>query len=228
MRSVRVSIILFLCRFPTVQNVAAKLIKIHPENPDQRKIEQVVQVLRAGGLVIYPTDTVYGIGCDIFQPKAIEKIAKIKNLKPEKANFAFICHDLSHLADFARVSTPVYKVMKKALPGPFTFVLPATAEVPRILNNKRKTIGIRIPDNNIPRMLVKELGHPILTSSIVDEDDVLEYSTDPELIFEKFENQVDIIIDGGYGNNVASTIVLCENDEFEVVRQGLGDLSQFV
>ncbi len=208
--------------------MAAKLIKIHPENPDQRKIEQVVQVLRAGGLVIYPTDTVYGIGCDIFQPKAIEKIAKIKNLKPEKANFAFICHDLSHLADFARVSTPVYKVMKKALPGPFTFVLPATAEVPRILNNKRKTIGIRIPDNNIPRMLVKELGHPILTSSIVDEDDVLEYSTDPELIFEKFENQVDIIIDGGYGNNVASTIVLCENDEFEVVRQGLGDLSQFV
>ena len=208
--------------------MAAKLIKIHPENPDQRKIEQVVQVLRAGGLVIYPTDTVYGIGCDIFQPKAIEKIAKIKNLKPEKANFAFICHDLSHLADFARVSTPVYKVMKKALPGPFTFVLPATAEVPRILNNKRKTIGIRIPDNNIPRMLVKELGHPILTSSIVDEDDVLEYSTDPELIFEKFENQVDIIIDGGYGHNVASTIVLCENDEFEVVRQGLGDLSQFV
>ena len=208
--------------------MAAKLIKIHPENPDLRKIEQVVQVLRDGGLVIYPTDTVYGIGCDIFHPRAIEKIAKLKNLKPEKANFAFICHDMSHLADFARVSTPVYKVMKKALPGPFTFVLPATAEVPRILNNKRKTIGIRIPDNNIPRMLVRELGHPILTSSIVDEDDVLEYSTDPELIFEKFENQVDVIIDGGYGHNVASTIVLCENDEFEVVRQGLGDLSQFV
>lgn len=208
--------------------MAAKLIKIHPDNPDLRKIEQVVQVLRNGGVVIYPTDTVYGIGCDIFHPRAIEKIAKLKNLKPEKANFAFICHDLSHLADFARVSTPVYKVMKKALPGPFTFVLPATAEVPRILNNKRKTIGIRIPDNNIPRMLVRELGHPILTSSIVDDDDVLEYSTDPELIYEKFENQVDIIIDGGYGHNVASTIVLCENDEFEVVRQGLGDLSQYV
>jgi len=208
--------------------VAAKLIKIHPENPDLKKIERVVQVLQNGGLVIYPTDTVYGIGCDIFQPRAIEKIAKLKNLKPEKANFAFICHDLSHLADFARVSTPVYKLMKKALPGPFTFVLPATAEVPKILNNKRKTIGIRIPDNNIPRMLVRELGHPILTSSIVDEDDVLEYSTDPELIFEKFENHVDIIIDGGYGNNVASTIVLCENDEFEVVRQGLGDLSQYI
>jgi tRNA threonylcarbamoyl adenosine modification protein (Sua5/YciO/YrdC/YwlC family) len=208
--------------------VAAKLIKIHPENPDLKKIERVVQVLQNGGLVIYPTDTVYGIGCDIFQPRAIEKIAKLKNLKPEKANFAFICHDLSHLADFARVSTPVYKLMRKALPGPFTFVLPATAEVPKILNNKRKTIGIRIPDNNIPRMLVRELGHPILTSSIVDEDDVLEYSTDPELIFEKFENHVDIIIDGGYGNNVASTIVLCENDEFEVVRQGLGDLSQYI
>jgi len=208
--------------------VSAKLIKIFPDNPDSKKIQQIVEVLKGGGLVIYPTDTVYGIGCDIFQPKSIERIAKIKNLKPEKANFAFICHDMSHLADFARVSTPVYKVMKRALPGPFTFVLPATAEVPRILNSKRKTIGIRIPDNIIPRLLVKELGHPILTSSIVDEDDVLEYSTDPELIFEKFENLVDIVIDGGYGNNVASTIVLCENDEFEVIRQGLGDLSLYM
>lgn len=208
--------------------MSAKLIKIFPDNPDSKKIQQIVEVLKGGGLVIYPTDTVYGIGCDIFQPKSIERIAKIKNLKPEKANFAFICHDMSHLADFARVSTPVYKVMKRALPGPFTFVLPATAEVPRILNSKRKTIGIRIPDNIIPRLLVKELGHPILTSSIVDEDDVLEYSTDPELIFEKFENLVDIVIDGGYGNNVASTIVLCENDEFEVIRQGLGDLSLYM
>jgi tRNA threonylcarbamoyl adenosine modification protein (Sua5/YciO/YrdC/YwlC family) len=208
--------------------VSAKLIKIFPENPDPRKIREVVDVLKDGGLVIYPTDTVYGIGCDIFNPKAIEKVAKLKNLKPEKANFAFICHDMSHLANYAKLSTPVFKVMKKALPGPFTFVLPATAEVPRILNNKRKTIGIRIPDNLIPRLLVQELGHPILTSSIVDEDDILEYSTDPELIFEKFENQVDVVIDGGYGNNVASTIVVCENDEFEVIRQGLGDLSLYV
>ncbi len=208
--------------------MSAKLIKIFPENPDPRKIREVVDVLKDGGLVIYPTDTVYGIGCDIFNPKAIEKVAKLKNLKPEKANFAFICHDMSHLANYAKLSTPVFKVMKKALPGPFTFVLPATAEVPRILNNKRKTIGIRIPDNLIPRLLVQELGHPILTSSIVDEDDILEYSTDPELIFEKFENQVDVVIDGGYGNNVASTIVVCENDEFEVIRQGLGDLSLYV
>ena len=208
--------------------MSARLIKIHPENPDLRKIQQIVDVLKEGGLVIYPTDTVYGIGCDIFQPKAIERIAKIKNLKPEKANFAFICEDMSHLANYARVSTPVFKVMKRALPGPFTFVLPATNEVPKLLNNKRKTIGIRIPDNEIPRLLVRELGHPILTSSIVDEDDILEYSTDPELIFEKFENLVDIVIDGGYGNNVASTIVLCENDEFEVIRQGLGELDQFL
>jgi tRNA threonylcarbamoyl adenosine modification protein (Sua5/YciO/YrdC/YwlC family) len=208
--------------------LSARLIKIHPDNPDPRRIQQVVDVLKQGGLVIYPTDTVYGLGCDIFHPKAIEKIARIKNLKPEKANFAFICHDMSHLAEYAKVSTPVFKVMKRALPGPFTFVLPATAEVPRLLNNKRKTIGIRIPDNQIILTLVKELGHPILTTSIVDEDDILEYSTDPDLIFEKFENQVDIVVDGGYGQNVASTIVLCESDEFEVIRQGLGDLSPYL
>jgi len=208
--------------------LAAKLIKLYPDNPDPRRIEEIVAVLKAGGLVIYPTDTVYGIGCDISQPKAIEKIAKIKNIKPERANFAFICHDMSHLANYAKVSNAVYKVMKRALPGPFTFVLPATNEVPKLLNNKRKTIGIRIPDNNIPRLLVKELGHPILTSSIVDDDDILEYSTDPELIFERFENLVDIVIDGGSGHNVASTIVLCETDEFEVIRQGLGDLNQFL
>jgi tRNA threonylcarbamoyl adenosine modification protein (Sua5/YciO/YrdC/YwlC family) len=208
--------------------VPAKLIKIHPENPDPRKIRQVADILAGGGIVIYPTDTVYGIGCDIYHPRSIEKIARLKNLKPEQANFAFICHDLSHLAEFARVSNPVYKVMKRALPGPFTFVLPATSEVPRILNNKRKTIGIRIPDNNIPRLLVQELGHPILTSSIVDDDEVLEYSTDPDLIFERFENQVDVVIDGGYGNNTASTVVLCGPDGFEVIREGLGDFSLFI
>ncbi len=208
--------------------MAARLIKLYPENPDPRRIEEIVEVLKKGGLVIYPTDTVYGIGCDISQPKAIEKIAKIKNIKPERANFAFICYDMSHLANYAKVSNYVFKVMKRALPGPFTFVLPATNEVPKLLNNKRKTIGIRIPDNNIPRLLVKELGHPILTSSIVDDDDILEYSTDPGLIFERFENLVDIVIDGGPGHNIASTIVLCETDEFEVIRQGLGDLNEFL
>lgn len=205
----------------------ARLFRVHPENPEERKIRELVAIFRAGGLVIYPTDTVYGIGCDIFQPKAIEKIARLKNIRPEKANFAIICHDMSHLSEYARISTPVFKVMKRALPGPFTFILPATSEVPKIFHNNRKTIGIRIPDHPIPRALVKELGHPILTSSIVDEDDVLEYSTDPELIFEKFQHQVDAVIDGGYGHNVASTVVLCENDEFEVIRTGLGDFSQF-
>jgi len=205
----------------------ARLFRIHPENPDERKIREIVAILREGGIVIYPTDTVYGIGCDIFQPKAIEKIAKIKNIKPEKANFAIICQDMSHLAEYAKISTPVFKVMKRALPGPFTFILPATSEVPRIFQNNRKTIGIRIPDHAIPRAIVKELGHPILTTSIVDEDDVLEYSTDPELIFEKFSTRVDAVIDGGYGQNVASTIVMCENDEFEVIRNGLGDFTLF-
>lgn len=208
--------------------MSAQFIKLYPDNPDLRKIEQIVQVLRAGGVIIYPTDTVYGIGCDIFQSKAIERVARIKGLKPEKASFAFICHDMSHLAEYARVSNAVYKVMKKALPGPFTFVLPATNQVPKLLNNKRKTIGIRIPNNRIIREIVKALGNPILTSSIVDDDDILEYSTDPELIFEKFENQVDMVIDGGYGNNVASTVVLCENDDFEVVREGLGNLDDFL
>ena len=205
----------------------ARLFRIHPENPDERKIREIVAILREGGIVIYPTDTVYGIGCDIFQPKAIEKIAKIKNIKPEKANFAIICQDMSHLAEYAKISTPVFKVMKRALPGPFTFILPATSEVPRIFQNNRKTIGIRIPDHSIPRAIVKELGHPILTTSIVDEDDVLEYSTDPELIFEKFSTRVNAVIDGGYGQNVASTIVVCENDEFEIIRNGLGDFTLF-
>jgi tRNA threonylcarbamoyl adenosine modification protein (Sua5/YciO/YrdC/YwlC family) len=208
--------------------MAARLLKIHPQNPEPGKIEEAVKVLREGGVIIYPTDTVYGLGCDIYNPRAVERIARIKNLKPEKANFAFICYDMSHLASYARVSTPVFKVMKRALPGPFTFILPATGEVPRILNNKRKQIGIRIPDHHIPRLLVKELGHPILTSSIVDEDDVLEYSTDPELIFEKYRNQVDLLIDGGFGHNIASTVVLCEGEEMEVIRQGLGDFDAMV
>ena len=208
--------------------MAAQFIKLYPNNPDLRRIEEIVAVLKSGGLIIYPTDTVYGIGCDIFHPKAIERIAKLKGLKAEKANFAFICHDMSHLSEFAKVDTATFKVMRKALPGPFTFVLPATNQVPKLLNNKRKTIGIRIPNNGIVLKIVEELGHPILTSSIVDDDDILEYSTDPELIFEKFENLVDIVIDGGFGHNVASTIVLCDGGQFEVVRQGLGDLSEFL
>ncbi|WMJ73400.1 L-threonylcarbamoyladenylate synthase [Cytophagaceae bacterium ABcell3] len=205
-----------------------KLIKINPDNPQENKIREVAEILSKGGVVIYPTDTVYGIGCDIFNKKAVERICKIKNMNPAKSHFSFICHDLSHIADYAKIPDQVYKVMKKALPGPFTFILNANKTVPKVLNPKKSTVGIRVPDNNIPRMLVKELGNPIITTSIRDEDDILEYSTDPELIYEKFKDTVDAVIDGGYGNNMASTVVDCTNEEFEVVREGLGNLEQYI
>lgn len=206
-----------------------QLIKINPDNPQEKKIREVAAILAKGGLVIYPTDTVYGIGCDIHNSKAIERICKIKNIDPQKNRFSFICYDLSHISEYTQsLSNSVFKVMKKALPGPFTFILEASNKVPKILNLKKSTIGIRIPGNNIPRMLVKELGNPILTTSIRDEDDILEYSTDPELIYEKYRDLVDVIIDGGYGNNIASTVINCTNDEFEVVREGLGDIEQFL
>jgi tRNA threonylcarbamoyl adenosine modification protein (Sua5/YciO/YrdC/YwlC family) len=202
----------------------ALLLKIYPDNPEPRKIEQVVKCLREGGLVIYPTDTVYGLGCDIHNRNAMERIHKIKNIKVGKADFSFICYDLSHIAEYANVDTPTFKLMKKNLPGAFTFILPASNKVPKILDSPKKTVGIRVPDHNIPRLIVKELGNPILTTSIKDEDEVIEYTTDPELIFEKFEKLVDIVIDGGYGNVVASTIVDCTADEIIIIRQGIGDL----
>lgn len=208
--------------------MSAQFIKIHPENPELRKILQVVECLRDGGLVIYPTDTVYGLGCDIHNQRAVEKICHIKGIKPQKINLSFICYDLSHIAEYANVDTPVFKLMKKALPGPFTFILRASNDVPRIFHSNKKTVGIRVPDHNIPRMIVKELGHPIITTSVKDEDEIIEYSTDPELIFEKYEHLVDIVIDGGYGNNVASTVVDCTRDEIEVIREGLGDIDQFL
>ncbi|WP_025762270.1 L-threonylcarbamoyladenylate synthase [Dyadobacter tibetensis] len=203
----------------------AEFIRIYPENPDERKIRKVVECLRDGGLVIYPTDTVYGLGCDIYNARAVEKVARIKGVKPQKNDFSFICYDLSHIADYARVGNAAFKLMKRVLPGPYTFILDATNNVPKLLNTNKKTVGIRVPDNNIPRMLVKQLGNPIVTTSIKDEDEVIEYSTDPELIFEKFQHQVDIIIDGGYGGNIGSTIVLATDDDFEVIREGLGDVS---
>ncbi len=206
----------------------AELIRIYPENPDERRIRQVVDCLRDGGLVIYPTDTVYGLGCDIFNTRAVEKIAKIKGIKPQKNDFSFICYDLSHIADYARVGNSAFKLMKRVLPGPYTFILDANNQVPKLLNTNKKTVGIRVPDNLIPRLIVKELGNPIVTTSIKDDDEIIEYSTDPELIFEKFQHQVDIIIDGGYGGNIGSTIVLAINDQFEVVREGLGDTSLFI
>ncbi|WP_027000290.1 L-threonylcarbamoyladenylate synthase [Eisenibacter elegans] len=208
--------------------MAATLLRIYPENPEMRKILTVVESLRNGGLVIYPTDTVYGIGCDINNPKAIEKICQLKGIPVKENNLSFICYDLSHISEYAKISTETFKVMKKALPGPFTFILNASSKVPKVLNIQKKFVGIRIPDNNIPRTIVKELGNPIITTSIRDDDEVIEYSTDPELIYEKFKDKVDYIIDGGYGNNIASTVVDCSNDLFEVVREGLGDISVYV
>jgi tRNA threonylcarbamoyl adenosine modification protein (Sua5/YciO/YrdC/YwlC family) len=205
--------------------MAAEFIRLYEENPDPEKISQIVRVLRDGGVVIYPTDTVYGMGCDITSLRAVERISKIKGINPKKHNFSMICADLSNISQFTRViSKPVFKMMKKAFPGPFTFILEASTQVPKILHSKKKTIGIRVPDHNVPRMLVEALGYPILTTSINDEDEVVEYSTDPELIFEKYQNLVDIVIDGGYGQNVASTILDCTCVEVEILRQGLGKL----
>ncbi|WP_342645499.1 L-threonylcarbamoyladenylate synthase [Mucilaginibacter sp. CSA2-8R] len=205
------------------------LIKIYPENPNPKAIDQVVQVLKRGGLIIYPTDTVYGLGCDITNHRAIEAIARIRHIKPEKANFSFICHDLSNLADYTKsIDNTTFRVLKKALPGPFTFILNASGKVPKLLSSNKKTVGIRIPDNNIAREIVKQLGNPILSTSIRDEDDILEYSTDPELIHEKYQDMVDIVIDGGYGGNVASTVVDVTSGEFEVIREGKGDLEMYL
>lgn len=204
--------------------MAAEFIKLYPKNPDPRRIEHIVRALRDGAVVIYPTDTIYGMGCDIHNARAVERVARIKGIKPTKNDFSFICYDLSHIADYARVSNQAFKLMKSVLPGPFTFILQATGNVPKLLNTNKKTVGIRVPNNDIPRQIVHLLGNPIITTSIRDEDEIIEYSTDPELIFEKFQNQVDIVVDGGYGGNVPSTIVDATDDDFSVVRQGLGEL----
>ena len=201
----------------------AELIKIYNENPNPKEIDKVVSVLKKGGLVIYPTDTVYGLGCDITNTKALEKVAKIKGVKLEKANFSFVCNDLSHLSDYVKqIDTATYKILKRALPGPYTFVLPGSNSLPKVFK-KRKTVGIRVPDNNIARAIVAELGNPIVSTSIHDEDEVLEYTTDPELIYEKWDNLVDIVIDGGYGDNEASTVIDL-TDGVEVLREGKGSL----
>jgi len=200
------------------------ILNIHPDNPNPKRISQVVEVLREGGVIIYPTDTIYSIGCDMMNQKAVAKVAAIKGLKPEKANFSIICYDLSHISEYARIDTPDYKMMKKSLPGAFTFILNATGSVPKIFKNKKKTIGIRVPDNNIARTLVNELGNPLIATSVHDDDEILEYITDPELIHEKYGSQVDIVINGGPGKNEASTIVDLTNQSTEIIRQGLGEL----
>lgn len=201
------------------------LLKIYPENPNLKHIRIVTECLLDGGIIIYPTDTVYGLGCDIFKSKAIEKIAQIKGINVAKANFSFICNDLSQLSDFCKpISNDVFKMMRNNLPGPFTFILNANNNVPKLMQSKKKTIGIRIPDNNIPLEIVKELGHPIMSTSVHDEDEILEYTTDPELIYEKYQQLVDIVIDGGYGDNEASTVVDCTEDEIFLIREGKGIL----
>ena len=202
----------------------AEFIKIYEDNPNPKEIKRVVEVLRKGGLVIYPTDTVYGLGCDITNTKALEKIARIKGIKLAKANWSFICTDLSNLSDYVRqIDTATFKILKRALPGPYTFILPGNNNLPKEFK-KKKTVGIRVPDNAIIKALVEALGNPIVSTSIRDDDDVLEYTTDPELIFEKWKNLVDIVIDGGYGGNVGSTIIDISTGYPEVIREGKGSL----
>jgi len=205
------------------------LIKIYPDNPNEKFIQQVVDVLKKGGIIIYPTDTVYGMGCDISNSKAIEKICKIRGIKPEKENFSIICYDLSHISDFTRqIDNETFRVIKKALPGPFTFIFNANKNVPKLLSSNKKTVGIRVPDNTIAREIVKMLGNPIISTSIHDDDEIIEYSTDPELIHEKYKDMVDLVIDAGYGDNEPSTIVDCSEGNFEIIRQGKGDLDLFL
>lgn len=199
----------------------AMLLHIHPDNPQSRLIKQVVECLKNGGVIVYPTDTIYGLGCDIYQPKGVERICKIKNIDPAKAQLSFICRDLSHLSDFTKsIDTPLYRVLKQYLPGPYTFILPASKEVPKILQNKKSTIGLRIPDNEICRNILEELGNPLLSASLPG--DMVEEYTDPEVIYEKFEHLVDFVVDGGIGGMIPSTIIDCLGDNLEVTRQGLG------
>ena len=201
------------------------LLKIYPENPNPREISKVVECLKDGGVIIYPTDTIYGIGCDIYMQKSVERITSILGNAKKKSSMTFICQDLSHLSGFTKpIPNNVFKSMKKALPGPFTFILPANNNVPKIIQSNKKTVGIRVPDNNIIREIVSVLGHPILSTSVKDDDEIVEYTTDPELIYERYGHLVDMVIDGGYGGNVPSTVVDCTSDDMEVVREGLGDV----
>jgi len=202
------------------------LLKMYEDNTSHKHVLQVVEILREGGIIIFPTDTLYGLGCDIHHHKAVEKVARLKGLDFNTAKFSFICYDLSSLSEYTKqVDTPIYKIMKKNLPGPFTFILNASNKVPKILKNKKKTVGIRIPNNNIIREIVNELGNPILTTSIHDtEDEIIEYLTDPELIYEKYRDNVDVVIDGGFGKVQGSCIVDCTKDGYEIIREGEKEL----
>ncbi|MBZ9779167.1 threonylcarbamoyl-AMP synthase [Psychroflexus sp. CAK8W] len=200
----------------------AELIKLYEENPSEKEIKRIAKVLKDGGLVIYPTDTVYGLGCDINNTKALEKIARLKGVKLEKANFSFVCENLSNLSEYvAQLDSATFKILKRNLPGPYTFILPGNNNLPSVFK-KKKTVGIRVPDNKIAQMLVQHLGNPIISTSIKDDDDVVEYTTDPELIAEKWDKLVDIVIDAGYGDNMASTVIDLTQQEPELIRQGKG------
>jgi len=201
------------------------LIRLYDENPNPKDLLKVVEILRDGGVIIFPTDTIYGIGCDITKPKAIERVARIKNVKPEKAALSFLFYDLSNISDYCKpISNNIFKLMKKNLPGPFTFILNANSNIPKLFRSTKKSIGIRIPQNNIIREIVKELGNPILSTSVKDEDTIIEYTTDPELIHEKFGDLVDLVIDGGFGGNIPSTVIDCIGNEPVITRQGKGEL----
>lgn len=207
----------------------AEFLKIHPLNPEGRKIQRAVDILRDGGIIIYPTDTIYGIGCDLMNRKSIERLCQLMNIKPQKLDLSFICNDLSQISEYVkRIDTPVFKILKKSLPGPYTFILESSSKVPRILDVNKKTVGVRIPDHAIPRSIVLLLGNPLITSSIKDDDVIKEYTTDPEEIYEDFKHSVDLVIDGGPGNNIPSSVIDCTGDQIVIVREGMGSVEQFV
>jgi tRNA threonylcarbamoyl adenosine modification protein (Sua5/YciO/YrdC/YwlC family) len=209
--------------------MTAELIKIHPKNPEGRKITRVVETLRRGGIIIYPTDTIYGIGCDLMNRKSIERLCHVMDIKPQKLNLSFICHNLSQISEYVRrMDTPVFKILKKALPGPYTFILESSSKIPKILDVNKKTVGIRMPDHAIPLAIVELLGNPVITASIKDDDIVREYTTDPEEIYEDLKHQVDVVIDGGPGGNIPSSIIDCTENQITVTRRGLGDVDNIV
>jgi len=202
----------------------AEFIKLYEENPDENKIMQIAEVLRKGGLVIYPSDSVYALGCDITNNKALEKVARIKGVKLEKANFSFVCESISNISDYVKhISTSTFKILKRSLPGPYTFILPGNNNLPKVFK-KKKEVGIRVPDNEIALAIVRELGNPIVSTSIKDEDEIIEYTTDPELIYEKWDKLVDVVIDGGFGGNIPSTVINLCGDQPVLIREGKGSL----
>jgi tRNA threonylcarbamoyl adenosine modification protein (Sua5/YciO/YrdC/YwlC family) len=209
--------------------MAAELVVIHPQNPELRKINRVVELLQKGGIIIYPTDTIYGIGCDLMNRRSVERLCQIMDVKPQKLNLSFICLDMSHVSEYVkRIDTPVFKILKKELPGPFTFIFESSNRVPKILGVNKTTVGIRIPNHPLPLEIVRLLGNPLITSSIKDDDEIKEYTTDPEEIFEDFKHKVDLVIDGGAGGNIPSTVVDFTSGEPQLIRQGLGDFAEYL